>query len=165
MLAAATDLPRGAVLTEAVLRVERIPRAYVPPGALGQMAEASGRTLAADVVAGEVLTRARLATAGPVASLVPEGLRAMPVTVALPPGAVVAGDRVDVLAVGAGKPFAETVASGAEILLVLEGRAPEDLGATSTVVLLVSPAAAADLARARAVANLTVAIAPPEVPE
>ncbi len=161
VVASRTDLPRGTVLQEAMLRLERRPAAYAPPGAVGSMPEAIGRTLTAEIAAGELLTETRLARAGPVSSLVPDGLRAIAITAGLPPGAVVPGDRVDVLAVSAERPFAETVASGVEVLLVLEGRAPEDLGSATAVVLLVSPAAAVRLAHARAVAQLTLAIAPP----
>lgn len=162
-LAVTADLARGAVLEASMLEVRGVPEPFRPPGALSHPGEAIGRTLAADVVAGEALTRARLAPeGGPVAALVPPGLRAVPVTASLPAGTVAPGDRVDVLATyPAGRAYAETVVQAAEVLLVLDARAPEDLGTATTVVLLVAPDAAERLAYARAFADLSVSVAPP----
>lgn len=161
---AAADLPRGTRLTPGMVRGGEVPRAYLPPGAARSPDEVVGRTLAADVAAGEVITDARLGRAGPVASLVPPGLRAMALTVSLPRGAVASGDRVDVLAVLAGRPFAERVASSLEVLLVREGEGPEGLGTATTLVVLVDPAAAERLAHARTLGDLSVTIAPAEEP-
>ncbi len=155
---AASPLSRGTVLSAEMLRVERLPAGGVPPGALDSPAGAVGATLTADLAGGEVVTEARLASAGPVAALVPDGLRAVAVEVALPPGALVPGDRVDVLATfGTGSPYTETVAPEAEVLGVVDGGGAEG---AAVVVLLVSPETAERLAFARAYAQLSVAIAP-----
>lgn len=158
-------LARGDEITEEALAVERVPAAFAPPGALGSVQAALGRTLASDLLPGEALTETRLASGGgPVASQVPSGLRAFVVPSGLPPGAVRPGDRVDVLATfGGQRPYTDTVASGLEVLSVLRseegvlGGAPHPQGAS--LVLLVSREAAERLAHATAFGHLTVTIA------
>jgi pilus assembly protein CpaB len=167
VVVAARELTRGSVLDRSSLQEGIVPRRFLPPGALRSIEQAWGRILSADVSMGEVLTDTRLAPpGGPVASLVPQGLRAVPVTAAIPRAAVVAGDRVDVLvtfASGAasGGPHAETVASEAEVLLVVERAGFEESVESATVVLLVTPETAERLAFARALGDLSLAIAPP----
>jgi Flp pilus assembly protein CpaB len=165
------------------LRLARLPVAYAPPEALTDISKAAGRVALADLAPGEVVTETRLARvrAGPVASLVPQGLRAFAVQTSLPAGLVAPGDHVDVLATfNTGQAHTETVVDGVEILLVLgerssaragagasdrgggPGSAPsteEGTGAT-TLVLLVSPDQQERLAFARAFANLEVTLAP-----
>lgn len=157
---AETGLPRGTVVTAGMIRTERIPDRYAPPGAIRSQGSAVGRTLAADLTLGEVLTEHRLARAGPVAALVPDGLRAIPISVPLPPGAVAPGDRVDVLATFAGPPHAEIVVPEAEVLSLRSAGGMEEFGPTATVLLLVTPEGAESLAFARAFADLSLAIAP-----
>jgi Flp pilus assembly protein CpaB len=159
VVVAETDLARGTVLEDSYLSVRSIPTAHRPPGALTGPGEAAGRMLAADVLAGEPLTEARLAgDGGPVAAMVPPGLRAAPVAVPAPPGLLAPGDRVDVLATFAGgQPHTETVASGVEVLSILDG-GPDAFEGVRTVVLLVSPDAAEALAYARSFAELSVSV-------
>ena len=153
---ATATLPRGTPVHAGTARATAVPEAALPPGAIRSMAEAMGRTLAADVLAGEVLTTARLSAGGPVAALVPAGARGVAVSVALPPGSVVPGDRVDVLATFvSAEPHAETVAQEAEVLRVTPG---EDGGVT--LFLSVSPATAERLALAGTFGELSVALAP-----
>jgi pilus assembly protein CpaB len=174
---AADTIPRGTVLSPDTLKVMSVPARFAPPGAVHSPGSAAGRTLLADLAAGEPLTWTRLAPkrAGPVAALVPPGLRAFPVATSLPPGAVRPGDRVDVLGTFAGgQPHTETVASGLEVLLVMSPRAagsasglgdagaPETSGAGQTLVLVVRPDQAEQLAYARAFADLTVSVLGPE---
>ena len=156
-----TDLRRGAVVDRSMLEVRSVPARFRPPGALSRTEEAAGRVLVADVTAGEALTAARLArSGGPVAALVPEGFRALPVPVAVPRGTLAPGDRVDVLATyPTGQPYTETVTVGAEVLLVLDGGG-QGLDAGSSVVLLVGPETAERLAHATAFAEISLAIAP-----
>jgi len=120
-----------------------------------------------DVVEGEAITRTRLAVAGgPVASLVPAGLRAFPIRVGSPAGTVRAGDHVDVLATfGGPRPYTDTVASGLEVLTIVEPEAGAFAAggpAGASLVLLVGPEIAEELAYAVAFADLSVAIAPPD---
>ncbi len=171
VVVAAGPIERGTVLTESMLRVAEIPSTFAPPGALRTVTLAVGETAGSDVAEGEPVTRTRLgaAEAGPVASLIPSGLRAFPVDAAVPPGAVRAGDRVDVYATfGGPHPHTETVATGIEVLVLLgDDAADTTIGITSntstglSLVLLVSPEEAERLAYATAFAELAVAIAGP----
>ncbi len=166
---AARPLAKGTLLTDDMLRITELPADFAPPGALRSLEQAAGRTLVSDLAEDEVLTRTRIGTVGgPVASQVPSGLRAFTIPSGMPPGAVRPGDRVDVLATfGGPHPHAETVASSLEVLEILEaagsgGLASQDAG--PSLVLLVSPDAAEQLAYAKAFADLTVVVAPPESP-
>jgi pilus assembly protein CpaB len=164
VVVAAHSLARGALLSEEAVAVRLIPAAFAPPGRIGSVEEVAGRSLVSDVAEGEPITRTRLGiSGGAVAALVPDGLRAFPITAGLVPGAVRAGDRVDVLATfGGPRPYTDTVASGLEVLAILE---PEDAFAAGgadgpTLVLLVSPEIAEELAYATAFADLAVTVAP-----
>lgn len=177
VVAAARPLSRGAILDAASLRIARVPSAFAQPGALHAVAQAAGRVLLADLSTGEVVTSTRLARvrAGPVASLIPPGLRAFAVPVSLPPGSVVAGDRVDVLATFAADPSGlgrtQLVAGSVEVILVVAGgRTASGLarlgpagstGGGQTAFLVVRPDQEAALAEAAALGNLQVVIAPP----
>lgn len=163
VVVAEVALARGTALEATAISVRSMPDEYRPPGALTSVAQAVGRMLAADVVAGEALTTTRLAAGGgPVAALIPPGLRAVPVPVAAPPGLLAPGDRVDVLATyGAGQPHTEIVVEAAEVLSLLGGGADAFESVTS-VVLLVSQEAAERLAYARSFAELSVAVTSPQ---
>jgi Flp pilus assembly protein CpaB len=176
VVVAAQQVERGSTLAPIQLRLDEMPEAYAPPGLIGEISKAAGRVALSDLAPGEVVTETRLARvrAGPVASLVPEGLRAFAVPTSLPPGALVPGDRVDVLATFAsGQPHTETVVTGVEVLFVLGDAAggtsglgldasAAGIGEGTTLILLVSPGQEEDLAFARAFADLQVAIAPSE---
>jgi Flp pilus assembly protein CpaB len=181
VVVAAETLDRGTTVQPSALRMARLPRQYAPPGAITDMSKAAGRVLLAGLLPGEVVTETRLARvrAGPVASLVPRGLRAFAVPTSLAPGAVVPGDRVDVLATfGSGQPHTEMVANGAEVLLVLSSRRSHGEGggiggggldaeavgvsAPTTLILLVSSGQEESLAYARAFGSVEVAIVPSE---
>jgi pilus assembly protein CpaB len=163
VVVAAADLARGTRLTPDLLDTGEVPADFVPPGAIGAPGGALGRALSADVLAGEVITTTRLAPdGGPVASLIPAGLRAFPVTVAVPQGAVAPGDLVDVLATHAtGRPYTETVVAGAEVLSSGPAGGEDGFAGAVTLILLVSPEGAERLAFARAFADLAVSVAPP----
>lgn len=163
VVVAAAQLARGTVLAPGMVRITETPRSHLPADAVHEVEEVSGRALAADVAAGEPITQIRLAASGgPVAALVPDGYRAVPVSVTLPAGAVAPGDRVDVLATFvSGNPHTETVATEAEVLQVLEGPSFDETGAGATVFVLVTSATAERLAFAGVHAELSVAVAPP----
>jgi pilus assembly protein CpaB len=182
VLVATRDLPRGTQLSADMLRPASLPSRFAPPGPVSRVSGAVGRTLLAGLGAGEVLTRTRLGAAGvgPVAALVPEGLRAFSVVTSMPAGSVRAGDHVDLLATFAGgRPHTETTASAIEVLMVLPpgGTAGSfaGAGATSgpdtggpdisglggeaqTLVLLVRPDQAEQLAYARAFADISISL-------
>ena len=172
--AAAVDVRRGVSLTDDMLRAISVPEVFVPPGVVLDPAALVGRVLVADIDAGEILTRSRLAEprVGPIAALVPEGLRAVVIPAGIPSDAVRPGDRIEVVATyGGGQPHTELVASGVEVLRVLTGSGETDVGfggaAASEdqgiqLVLLVDTTAAEQLAYARAFAQLQVAILSPD---
>jgi pilus assembly protein CpaB len=161
---AAADLARGTSIGASMVRVAPLPSMLAPPGSFPDATELEGRVLLTDVAAGEAITRTRLAarSAGPVAALVEPGLRAAVVDSGLPPGAVRPGDRVDVLATyGGERPHTETVASGLEVLRVMDPSPSGTVGSgseTPSLVLLVSPLDAERLAYAKAFADLDVSI-------
>ncbi len=177
VLVISQDVTRGTAIAPGHLSVVQMPEAYVPPRPLSRVSQAAGRVALGDLLKGEVVTDHRLARvrAGPVASLVPEGLRAFAVPTSLPAGTIRAGDHVDVLATFAsGQPHTEVVVSSVEVLFVLRGggfggvveeQAGFDAAAagsspSTTLILLVAPEQEEQLAFARAFANLEVAIAP-----
>jgi Flp pilus assembly protein CpaB len=167
VVVAAQALTRGTTLSSGDVRIEQVPSAFAPPGAIRSLEGSVGRTLVSDLAQGEAVTQTRVGVrGGPVASLVPPGLRAFPVPAGIPSGTVRAGDRVDVLATfGGPHPHAETVATGLEVLTVLEpGQDGTVFGATAeagpTLVLLVDPETAERLAYATAFADVAVTVAP-----
>ena len=161
VVVAAVDLTRGSAIGPQQVRIERIPERFTSPGALRSTTTAVGRTAGTDIQAGEPITTSRLAPAGgPVAALVPRGLRAVGVGVGVPPGPLAPGDRVDVLATYAGgQPHTETVVTAAEVLMVQGSDDPG--GGGTAVVLLVWPGDAERLAYARAFADLSIAVVSP----
>ena len=168
VVVAAVELQRGTMLTAPSLRIASMPATFVPAGAFDSAAALEGRTLLTDVAAGEILTRTRVADrgSGPVAALVPPGLRAASVQSGLPSGAVRPGDRVDVLATyGGDRPHTETVASGLEVVLVMRGAsaggtplAGADSASSPSLMVLVTSEDAERLAYARAFAELSVSV-------
>ncbi len=170
VVVAVRDLERGSTVDVDALEVREIPREYAPPGALPDPARAEGRVLVSALASGEALTQSRLAAprTGPVAAIVPPGLRAFVVATDVPPEAVRAGDRVDVLATfGGGRPHTETVATGLEVLSVLGSGQTDALSGSPSdaprLVLLVSPDTAERLAYATAFGDLSVTIAGADV--
>ncbi len=168
VVVAARGIERGTVLVEDALRVERIPSAYAPPGAIGSVQDAVGRTLVSDLAEGEAVTRTRVgAGGGPVASRVSSGLRAFVVGAGIPAGVLEPGDLVDVIATfGGPRPYTETVGTALEVLSIVEegaGTFEAAGGSGPSLVLLVSPDTAERLAYATAFASIAVTVAPFEI--
>jgi pilus assembly protein CpaB len=172
VVTAARNLVRGTTLDAQMLSLSAIPAAYAPPGALRSVEAAVGRTTVSDLAEGEPLTRTRLGTArvGPVANLVPPGLRAVTLPVAAADG-ISAGDHVDVLATfGGGQPHTEMPASDVDVIRVGAGTSgAPSLAADAasqnggTITVLVTPSDAQSLAYASTFATLSVSIlGPPE---
>jgi pilus assembly protein CpaB len=169
VVVAARPLARGDVLGEDALAVRTMPANFAPPGRVADVTTVTGVTLVSDIAKGEPITRTRLGVeGGAVAALVPDGLRAFPITPGLAPGVVREGDRVDVLATfGGPRPYTDTVASGLEVLSILEpeGGAIASAGDVGpSLVLLVGAEVAEELAYASAFADLAVTVAPPVAP-
>lgn len=166
VLVAAQDLARGTTLERGMMGVSDIPAAFVPPGAVAGSTDVSGKTLLAPIVVGEVITSSRLGDgAGPVAALVPAGLRAVMMPTDLLPSVVTPGDRVDVLATYAGgQPYTETVATSIEIIATLDpkGGGLGDGPHGPVLVLLTDPSSAEEIAHAVAAARVDVAVVGPQ---
>jgi Flp pilus assembly protein CpaB len=162
-LIAEVDLARGVTVGSDDVSIRSIPEAFRPPGALASVEQAAGRILEADLVAGEPLTAPRLGGGGgPVAVMVPPGLRAVPIPAPTPAGLIAPGDRVDVLATfAAGQPHTETVVERAEVISILAPD-PGAFEAVTSVVLVVSPETAERLAYARSFAELSISVTPTE---
>jgi len=165
VVVASAPVTRGSPVTD--VDVRSIPEKYAPPGALTRPEQATGRVALTDIAAGEVITSNRVAAprSGPVAALVPPGLRAVTIPVEVPAGALQEGDRVDVLATyGGDRTHVETVAQSLEVLSVIDtgtdALAPGAADAGTQLVLLVSPETAEQLAYAGAFATLSVSIEP-----
>ena len=167
VVVATADLTRGATLDATSLGVVDLPSTLLPPGAVTSVDHATGRVLGADLAEGEVLTETRLARAGagPVAALVPAGLRAFVLPTGPPAGSLRSGDEIDVFATygaNAGRPYTETVASAVEVLDVIETDAPVTTSggapAGPPVVILADPLTVERLARASSLALLSIAI-------
>jgi pilus assembly protein CpaB len=169
VVVAGADIQRGSTLAPASFLLVDVPSATVPPGSLTSLEQVAGRVLVADIAEGETLTRTRLGEggSGPVAALVPPGLRAFVLPAGPPPGTVRAGDEVDVLATfgaNAGRPYTETVASSLEVLDVVRGdriavaSAPGAGAAGPPIVVLADPSTVERLARAASLGLLSIAI-------
>lgn len=151
VVAAASGLAAGSVLTRADLVVRQVPPDMVPQAAFAEPDALVGRTLAAPVTAGSILTEAsvadgeRLARPGWVVLALP-----------LPSGALAAlvrpGVEIDLF----GSDGA-AVASRVRVLSAPQGS--DGFGATARAVLVeVQPDAAARLAQLAQVGGLTVAV-------
>lgn len=182
VVVAKEPIARGQPIRAEQVAVARWPRIVLPPGSFRDTSQVSGRVALAGLAPGEAVTETRLARvrAGPVASLIPQGLRAFAVPTSWPPGAIAAGDRVDVMATyGQGQDQARTelVVGEVEVLLVLgsgssEGGGLPGVGAgldpsvggdsrkAATLLLLVSPEEQERLAFAGSFGNMSVTIAP-----
>lgn len=170
VVVAAADLIRGTQLADAMLEIRQVPASLVPPGAVEQVEDAIGQTLVADIAVGEAITTTRIGSAGsgPIAALVPAGLRAFVLHSGVPEGTLRSGDVVDVLATfgaGGGRPYTDTVATDIQVLRVLV--TPEGLTASVdeagvAVVVLADPETVEVLARASALGIITISIAGPE---
>jgi Flp pilus assembly protein CpaB len=168
VVVAARDLTRGSTLDATALRVVDMPATLAPPGVVTAIERAAGRVLGADLADGEVLTETRLAAAGagPIAAIVPPGLRAFVLPTGPPAGTVRPGDEIDVLATygaNAGRPYTETVASALEVLDLVEGASPVATGGAGApagppIVVLADPLTVERLARASSLALLSISI-------
>jgi Flp pilus assembly protein CpaB len=169
VVAAVEDVARGAILTEELLEVVTLPSRFAPPGAMRDVDHMTGRIAIADIAAGEILTEIRLAGAGagPTASLVPPGMRAVQVPIAAAVG-VEPGDLVDVIATfGGGGAHTEVAGEALEVLALAREGGGGSFGAAAAptegvgLVLLVDPTEAERLAYAAAFATLSIAVRSP----
>jgi Flp pilus assembly protein CpaB len=119
VVVATRDLPAGHRVAPGDLRRQRWPVALVPPDARASLDE--GVVIATPVAAGQPVLGRDLGRgdAGPVAATLAPGRRAVTIPVGDLSPPVVIGDRVDLVAAGAG-PGAAVVARGATVVEVRE---------------------------------------------
>ena len=164
VLAAAHDLPAGAVLGGDDVQTVPLPRSVVPAGVLAAAAPVTGRLVAAPLRRGEPLTDVRLVGAGLLAGLADDGLVGVPVRLADAEAAALLqpGDVVDVLSASAG-PTASgpaRVAAAAVRVLAVPARG-SDTGEGALVLLAASPTAGARRAAAAGQGRRSVVVRPP----
>ncbi|MDQ1624828.1 MAG: hypothetical protein QOJ49_326 [Actinomycetota bacterium] len=168
-VAAAHDVPAGAVLKPADLRLVRVPDGLLPAGTQGTVREVAGRVLGSPIGAGEIVTDARLVGAGLLAGY-GDAMVAAPVRIAdaTAAGLLRTGDVVDVLAAGAAPgsdgqpPEARLVAAAVRVIAVARAAdqafGADGLGEGALVLLATSSETARRLATAAAFARLSVTI-------
>ncbi len=173
VIVAARDIPFGVRLQEPDLRVAKLPLNEMPENIFHSRSEVLGRTAVQNIAKGDLLLPGKLAAANApagLASMIPEGMRAVPVRVsdlASIAGFLGSGSRVDVLstatAPGSSQQITRTVLQNVEVLS--GGGSPlrtGDPGPGSPVVtLLVSPADARTLTVAATDGRLQLALRNP----
>ena len=175
VLMAAASLPRGTTLDAGDVEAASVPASLVPPGSLTSPGQAEGRVLVADIARGEIVTGSRLARSGVgrLSALVPAGLRAFTLPVAIPPGSLASGDLIDVVATfgaNGGRPYTDSVASALEVVGVSSPRSGDTVtsvsstGPAGTVTVLADPATVEVLARAAATGIVSFAVIGPDAP-
>lgn len=122
VVVATRDLAVGEVLDRGDLRTVGLPSAAIPPGAAtGDPSALLGARVSRPILAGEPVASARLGPAGlgPTAALLRPGWRAVTIPLGTAPPPLVAGDRVELVAVaggpGSGAP-ARIVSTEAEVI-------------------------------------------------
>lgn len=166
VVAAAENIPLGSTIEQKQLKKVLWPRANVPPGTFTDPGLLVGRTVVSNIVMGEPLMEAKLASsesrAGVMAYIIPEGHRAMAVAVndvAGVAGFVLPNSTVDVIVTAAlprGERISKIVLENLRVLAVgqkmeeKEGKAVQ----VPTVTVSITPAEAEKLALASNVGTL-----------
>jgi Flp pilus assembly protein CpaB len=168
VLVAVKDLAGGTLLSPDDVRLKGVAPASLPDGALRTRSLAAGRTLAAPVRKGEVLTDVRLVGRSMLDSY-GDGLVAAPVRIADAASVrlIAPGDIVDVLAAGAGRDGSATgdarlVAAAVPVVTIPPaGGSPlggTDVGQGALMVVVTTSATAARLAAAAVTDRLSLVI-------
>ena len=166
LVAAAENIPLGSTIEQRQLKKVLWPRANVPPGTFTDPGPLVGRIVVSNIVMGEPLMEAKLASsgsgAGVMAYIIPEGHRAMAVAVndvAGVAGFVLPNSTVDVIVTATaprGERISKIVLENLRVLAVgqkmeeKEGKAVQ----VPTVTLSITPAEAEKLALASNVGTL-----------
>ena len=158
VVVAAGDLPGGGVISSGDLTTAALPVDAVPGGAVLDLDDARGRTLAAPLRRGEPLTDLRLVAPALLEGYA--GLVATPVRVADAAAVrlLAAGDRIDLLAVSADGGRAEVVAEAAPVLAVPEPSSDDGVVGGALVLVAVPEPAAMLLAEAAVRAVISVVL-------
>ncbi|KQX62840.1 Flp pilus assembly protein CpaB [Angustibacter sp. Root456] len=165
VVVAAREVPAGAALQRADLRLAPRPRADLPATAMTRVDDVVGRVVSAPLAAREVLAASRLVGGGLLVGQ-PPGAVAAPVRVADAAAAALLhpGSRVDVLVAIEGARSARTVARGATVLARPDAAgaghllATDDASSGGLVLLAVDDSTAAALAQSAAAGPLSVVL-------
>ena len=157
VVVAARDLAGGLTLGPDDLRVQRMPAAWAPPGAMASPDLAVGSILTARIAAGEAVTASRLARSL-LAGSVAEGRLAVTAVFSSVPEGLTAADHVDAYATfGGARPFTTLAGEDLRVLLI-DATAPGPGGRDGTRVTLdVDPVTARQLMEAEATGTLALA--------
>jgi pilus assembly protein CpaB len=174
VIVAADDLQVGARVEEHDIRVIKIPKDYLPPGAPRKRSDVLGHGVIIPIAKGEFILPNRLAgeNAGSgLPSLIPPGMRAVSVRVnevVSVAGFVTPGTRVDVLLTGTpgagGDQETTTVLQNVAVLAsghTLERTATGEAQTTAVITLLVSPDDAQRLTLASSQGHIQLALRNP----
>jgi Flp pilus assembly protein CpaB len=157
VLAAARDLPGGAVPTSGDVRTLHLPAELLPSGVLRPGADLTKRVLAAPVRSGEPLTDARFlspATLGP--GLVAYPLRLDDADIA---ALLRVGDQIALYGAGStGAASAKLLADGVRVIALPNTRASPTSTPGALVVVATTPETAAQLAQATTNSRVTIAL-------
>jgi len=171
VVAAATDIPFGAVIEARHLKKLQVLGRQRPPGSFTDPAQVVGKVATSEILSNEVLLDRRFVTPGPgsplAAVLAPE-MRAVSVRVDDVVGVggfILPGNRVDVVAARAtgDRAYADTILSNVKVLAV-DQQASSDKNApvvVRAVTLEVTPDGAEELARAKQLGALQLSLRNP----
>jgi pilus assembly protein CpaB len=161
---AKTDIPMGSLISQDSLKIDQWPKDRVPAGAITRQEDFDGRRARQKIYADEVIIDRKLLAHGqvPTDSLVPKGLRVVPVAVTIETingGLVLPGSRCDVQvfmrtdpSLGIPEPLCKTILQDIKVFAVNDVTSTESLDPKGpdtrsiptgrTVSLLVTPAQA-----------------------
>jgi pilus assembly protein CpaB len=161
---AKTDITMGSLFTAESVKIEQWPKERVPAGAVVRQEDLDGRRARQKLYADEVIIDHKLLARGqvPTDSLVPKGLRVVPVSVTIETingGLVLPGSRVDIQvfmrtdpSLGLGEPLCKTILQDIKVFAVndvtsTESQDPKEkdmhsITSGKTVSLLVTPSQA-----------------------
>jgi len=171
VVTAAVDMPLGTKIEEDQLALIDVLPGTAPKGAYHLIADVAGKVTATPVLAGEILLAPRLASGGKgsaLASIVDKNMRAVTIKVdemVGTAGFMMPGNRVDVIAAAAynGAAHAYTILSNVKVIAV-DQTTPQDPSQPSVVhavTLMVTPADAELLMKARTGAQLQITLRNP----
>jgi pilus assembly protein CpaB len=159
VLVAATQIPFGARVEAAHVKVVDLPNGAVPPGSFSNPEEAMGRIAAQTVYPGEILLQSRIVEhlgGSALAAFIDQGMRALTVRVndvVGVAGFLLPGNRVDVVAIrrppGGRSANSETLLQNIKVLAVDQTSSPDKNGpvVVRAVTLEVTPKQAEELAK------------------
>jgi pilus assembly protein CpaB len=171
VVAAAADIPFGAIIEARHLKTIEVVAKERPPGSFTDPAQVVGKVSTAEILADEVLLERRFVTPGPgspLAAVLAPDMRAVSVRVDDVVGVggfILPGNRVDVVAARAtgDRAYADTILSNVKVLAV-DQQASADKSApvvVRAVTLEVTPDGAEALARAKQLGALQLSLRNP----